>query len=543
MRANDFLVEKKLTPRDFYKLDRLNVLINRLENGEPFKDNDTGKDVIVKATREELRHLKSLRQFYDANGDFPGGESAVRQYIPTSFGDVKLSSLFKDAGIGGKGGSKGDEGGEDTASGNIGPALEVWKSAAIYTRLVHREARPITFEDIQATVQELDGTKQLTRKPNSKTDVVIAKVFKLVPDFNKKIKDTLSLKVDVGLGSYQRAVALNSSDKKLWGSVQGVIKFINENNALKRYTQIFAMNGRVDPIKVALVGGEGLKTDIQTTYIDPTTNTSKPLSSLNFSIKAKSSKFHQSSGTTNEGIEIMFTSLGLTKEDAQQAIEASKFEEKVRVQGKPESKTKQSNRNKAIVRIFKIAAQQLDQKLKTVDDNGEKSFVINFLNTLKTAFTGNQNLIYVDFDPRGTYKKLNPHQIGNLASTVNLESKLEWKNNLYLYVYDSNTNNNLVNLRLQVKTSGRLTIIFELDKLVEMTVDATNKLNANIPATPAQPTAAVPANKPPVKFAAPQTAPYPPKPAAPVPASIQNKQKTLATSKIPMGQEPPPQGA
>jgi hypothetical protein len=515
MRANEFLIEKKLTPRDFYKIDRLNVLISRLENGEPFKDNDTGKDVYLKSTGQELRDLKALRKMYDADGNFPGGESAVRQYIPAEFGGIKLSSLFKDAGIGGKGGSKGNEEGEDASSGNIGPALEVWKAAAIYTRLVHRETSPVTFEDIQATVQELDGTKQLTRKPNSKTDVVIGKVFKLVPDFNKKIKDTLSLKIDVGLGSYQRAAALTPSDKKLWGSVQGVIKFVNENNALKRYTQIFAMNGRVDPVKIALVGGEGLKTDIQTTYIDPATNTSKPLSSLNFSIKAKSSKFHQSSGTTNEGVEIMFTSLGLTAEDAQEAIKTSKFEEKIAVRGKVESPTKQSNRNKAIVRIFKIAAQKLDQNLKTVDDKGEKAFVINFLNTLKAAFTGKQNLIYVDFDPRGTYKKLNPHQIGNLASTVDLESRLEWKNNLYLYVYDAKTNNNLFHLRLQVNKSGRLTILFELDKLIEMTVDATGQLNAKLPPSLKQQGVAAPVARPAVKFAAPQTAPYPPKPVAP----------------------------
>jgi hypothetical protein len=285
------------------------------------------------------------------------------------------------------------------------------------------------------------------------------------------------------------------------------------------------MNGRVDPIKVALVGGEGLKTDIQTTYIDPATQTSKPLSSLNFSIKAKSSKFHQSSGTTNEGIEIMFTSLGLTTEDARQAIETSKFEEKVTVRGKTESPTKQSNRNKSIVRIFKIAAQQLDQKLKTIDDKGEKAFVINFLNTLKSAFTGNQNLIYVDFDPRGTYKKLNPHQIGNLASTVDLESRLEWKSNLYLYIYDAKTNNNLFHLRLQVNKSGRLTILFELDKLIDMTIDATAKLNVNVPQTLKQKPAVVPVKKSPVKFAAPQNAPYPAKPA-------------LKVSQQPMGQDP-----
>lgn len=513
MRATEFLIEKAITSRDFYKLDRLNVLISRLENGEPFTDNTTGEKVYLKATREELRNLKALRAMYDDAGNFPGGESAVGRYIPKSFNGVRLSTLFKDPGIGGAGGSKGSADGEDNGTGNIGPAVELWKSAAIYTRLIHRELRPITFEDIQSTISELDGTKQMVRKPNSKTEVVLAKVFKLVPDFNKKIKDTLSLKVDLALGSYQRAVALTQSDSKLWGSVQGIIKFVNENNALKRYTQIFAMNGRVDPIKVALVGGEGLKTDIQTTYIDPATDSAKPLSSLNFSVKANSSKFHQSSGTTNEGIEIMFTSLGLTREDALQAIKTSKFEEKVR--GKVDSKTKQSNRNKSIVRIFKLAAQQLDQKLKSTNDAGEKEFLINFLVTLKKAFTGNQNLIYVDFNPNGTYKKLSPYQIGNLAKVVDLECKLEWKSNLYLYIYDATTNKNLFHLRLQVNNSGRLTILFELDKLVEMTTDATQQRNAPQQPAPAPAAPPAPAKKLPIKFAAPQTAPYPVKPVDP----------------------------
>ena len=64
-----------------------------------------------------------------------------------------------------------------------------------------------------------------------------------------------------------------------------------------------------------------------------------------------------------------------------------------------------------------------------------------------------------------------------------------------------------------------MTILFELDKLVEMTTDATQQLNITqqppVPATtqavPAQRSTA-PAKKLPTKFAAPQTAPYPEKP-------------------------------
>jgi hypothetical protein len=514
MRAQEFLIEKVITPRDFYKKDRLDVFISRLEKGEPFKNNDTGKDVIITPTNRELYNLKSLLKMYDDNGAFPGGTAGVGKYVPNTIGGVQLNSLFKDPGLGGRGGTKGDS--EDTGSGNIGPAVELWKSAAIYTRLIHREPRPITFEDIQTIVKELDANKELIKKQNTKTQTVLAKVFKLVPDFNKKIQDTLSLKIDIGLGPYQRAIALTQSDTKLWGTVQAVISFINENLALKKYTQIFAMNGRVDPIKVALVGGEGAKTDIKTTYIDPETDSAKPLSHLNFSVKAGSSLFHQSSGTTNEGVEIMFESLGLSLLDANDAIEQTKFQQKPRMKkGEVEKPTIVQNRQKALEKIIGIAADKLNYKLRSINDGGEQKFIINFLEGLKKAFTGDQNLIYVDFNPNGTYKKLNPYQIGNLAELVDLECRLLRKGTLYLYIYDAISNKNLFHLRLLKANSGRLAIIFELDNLVAMTVNATKVLNSRqsaVTPTPQQPNVVKTPKTNSAKFAEPVPAPYPKKP-------------------------------
>lgn len=489
MRSKEFLSEDNLSAATFYKLDRLNELIRRLETGSPFQDS-TGKEVIVKATRAEINSLKALRKLYDKTGTMPGGHSAMVGKIPHYIGGVRLSSLFKDPKIGGLGGSKIASDSDAKAGGNIGPALELWKSVAIYARLTHREDRPINFNDLKSLVGELDTNKELIKKEKSDTDVVVSKLFKEVPDFNKKVKDTLSLKIDLGLGPYQRAVAASPTDAKLWGNIQGVLKFVNENNALKRYNKIFSMNGRVDPIKVALVGGSGAKTDIQTSYLD----TSKPpevgadgkprheqksLPSLTFSVKSGSSKVHQSPGTTVEGIRTMFTSLGLSTTDADAAVKKTGYQEKLKLKkGSVEDPKAIIQRHNALADIFGIAAQELDNKLRGLNDKGEGEFIKHFLSTLTQAFTGGANLIYVDFDAKGTYFKLNPHQITNLTNFVDLGSAIrKTPKGLLLEVTDTNSSRVLFQMRLQSNTSGRLTILFELRDLLKLTKEATEKLN------------------------------------------------------------------
>ncbi len=489
MRSKEFLAEDNLSAATFYKLNRLNELIRRLEKGDLFQTS-TGKEIVIKASRAEIQSLKALRKLYDETGTMPGGHGAMVGKIPHYIGGVRLGSLFKDPNIGGQGGSKVTTDADAKSSGNVGPALELWKSVAIYARLTHREDRPITFNDLKSLVSELDAGKELIRKEKSDTDVVVSKLFKEVPDFNKKVKDTLSLKVDLGLGPYQRAVAASPKDAKLWGNIQGVLKFVNENNALKRYNKIFSMNGRVDPIKVALVGGSGAKTDIQTSYLD----TSKPpevgadgkshhekkaLPSLTFSVKSGSSKVNQSPGTTIAGIRIMFGSLGLSTADADAAIEKTAYQEKPKMKkGAVEDPKIITQRHHALTDIFGIAAQELDNKLRSLTDKGEGVFIKHFLSTLTQAFTGGANLIYVDFDAKGTYFKLNPHQITNLTNFVDLGSAIrKTPKGLLLEVADNNSSRVLFQMRLQSNTSGRLTILFELRDLLKLTKEATEKLN------------------------------------------------------------------
>jgi hypothetical protein len=503
MRARDLLSEETLKPASFYKLDRLNAFIDRLENGGKFVVNATGKKITLNPTKAEIRALKSLRKEYDSAGDMPGGHSGMRGKIPLEIGGVKLSSLFKDSGLGGLGGVKGEKKikPEDAAKSNIGSAVEAWKAIGVFTKLIHREERDITLEDMMAVKDTLDANMKLETKVSpsgakSKIQTAVSKDLKQVPDYNKKVSDTISIDIDVGLGGWQRAMAAGEKDPELFGRIKGILKFINENNALKRYSKLFAMNGRVDPIKIAVVGGRGKKTDVQTSFIkDPTTKDYKPLPSLNFSLKAGNKGVSQSPATTVEGINIFFDSLGLTREDAQSAMEQTGYFGKP--PGAQESQEVINKRHKAIREIFNIAAQKLESRLSGDNDTKEAKFIDHFLNRMVYIMTSGKNMIFVDFDAKGTYDKLNPHTIKNLAGYVNLEAKVINKKDSYLFVYDKNTGRPLIHVRLQKFKTGRWNLKFELDKMLELTKEANEKLNTKRDSVPvAKPLTKLPPLKP-----------------------------------------------
>jgi hypothetical protein len=484
MRALEFLFEETLKPASFYKLDRLNAFIDRLEKGGKFVVNDTGKKITLSPTPAEIKALKALRKEYDSVGDMPGGHSGMKGKIPLIIGGVRLSSLFKDTGLGGEGGVKGEKKikPEDAAKSNIGSAVEAWKAIGVFTKLIHREGRDITLEDMMAVKDVLKKNMKLEKKVSpsgqkSKVQTAVSKDLKQVPDFNKKVSDTISIDIDVGLGGWQRAMAAGEKDPELFGRITGILKFINENQALKRYSKLFALNGRVDPIKIAVVGGAGEKTDVQTSFIkDPTTKDYKPLASLNFSLKAGNKGVSQSSATTVEGINIFFDSLGLSKEDADSAIKQTGYFEKPR--GAQETADVIEKRVQAIRQIFNIAAQRLEQKFAGNNNIQEAQFIQHFLNRMTNIMTSGKNMIFVDFDAKGTYNKLNPHAIKNLAGYVNLEAKVINKADSYLFIYDKNSGRSLIHVRLQKFKTGRWNLKFELDKMLEMTKEATDKLNS-----------------------------------------------------------------
>lgn len=481
MRFRELLSEATLSPRDFYKKDRLEILINRLINKQPFINDKTHEKVFVDATTAEIKTLKSILSQYDAAGNLP--KDTMTKLMPNVIGGVPLSSLFKDLEIGGRGGAKG-EGEADVSKFNIGPAIETWKAIGIFAKLVHRKSGPITINELLSIKDELSAAVTLEKKAGSDIQTAVSRKLLSVPDMNGKVKDTISIKIDVGLGPWQRAMKAGPQDPALWGRIQGIVSFLNENRALARYAQIFASNGRIDPIKVAVVGGAGKKTDVRTSYLDPETDykQGKQIVGMSFSLKAGNAGVSQSPGTTEEGIRIMFRSLGLSDQLANQAMINAKYKPKQ----KGETQEAFNARLRALVKIMKEAAVGLDNELKQIDNNGEKVFLKKFFAELKNAVTAGEGLIFVEFNPKGTYDYLNPHTLTDLVEHIDLESKIVLKTTPYIYIYDRNSGSNLAHIRLEVQGSGRLILKYELDDLIAMAREASQaKKPAVTPVTPA----------------------------------------------------------
>jgi hypothetical protein len=489
MRFRELLTEATLSPRDFYKKDRLKILIKRLIDKQPFINNKTHEKVYIDASPAEIRQLEGILGNYDASGNLP--KDTMTQLMPNVIGGVPLSSLFKDLEIGGKGGSKGQDEVNVTKF-NIGEAVETWKAIGIFAKLVHRKASPITINELLSIRDELASVMTLEKKPGSDAEKAVARKLLSVPDINGTVKDTISIKTDVGLGPWQRAMKAGPQDPALWGRIQGIVAFLNENRALARYAQIFATNGRTDPIKVAVVGGAGKKTDVRTSYLDPETDykQGKQIVGMSFSLKAGSSTVSQSPGTTDEGIRIMFRSLGLSDQLADQAMIDAKYKAKQR----GESQANSNARLRSLVKIMNTAAVSLDRELQQIDNNGEKVFIKRFLSELKNAATSGEGLIFVEFNPQGTYDYLNPHTLSDLVEHIDLESKIVLKTTPYIYIYDKNSGSNLAHIRLEVQGSGRLILKYELDDLIPMAREAT--LARKVAVTPAKAPITPPATNP-----------------------------------------------
>jgi len=469
MRINELLIEAFLKGADFYMRDRLVALIKRLEEKQPFFDNDTGKPIVVNASSSEIANLKKiLADLFDSRNKTSIDKTLITKYMPVEIGGVPLSKLFKDGSLGGKGGTKGEEKTEEGGLGNLGPAVEVWKAIGIFTKLSHRRAEQITIEDLMQVKNNLSGMMTPQRKKNklgkvSKIQTAVVKTSVNVPDFNNRITDEIKLIIDVAMGSWQRAMEVTpETDKKLWGSIQAILKFVNENNALKRYTKIFASNGKRDPISIAVVGGEGEKADIRSTYFDTATNQEKPLSSLTFSVKAGSNKISQSSGSTVEGVKTMFRMLGLNDQIAVNTIQKANYVGKTK--GSENDEVLAKARYNSLVNIFNMARKSLASELANASNDQEKRFLSNFFTQVKGGITGGEKMIMVDFNPNGTYKKFNPQVISNLVKMVDLEARPGTGDRPAINIFDKNSNMNLIQVRLEAQSGGRLTIHVELSK-------------------------------------------------------------------------------
>jgi hypothetical protein len=458
MRAFELLLlEKNLAPSDFYKKNRLDSFISKLEKKEPFIVDR--KEQVISASPQEIEKLKSFYKFYNQQGDARKPDASVN--IPSVIGGVPLSKIAKTAEFGGRGAF-------NIEKANIGPAVEVLKAVAIYSKLTDRSDQPITQEKIQEILINLKNKVSLTKQSaKSKAETFSGSISQEVSDQQQQVKDIISLQISANEGPFLRAIALKPEDKDIIGSLKGILNYVNSDTELARYNRFFNQNNRKDSVKVAIVGGLGEKTDVKTTYTDPTSGEERTLKSLSMSLKAgKSASVDQAPGTNEIGIRKFFDILGFDSSVADSAMQKSKFKSKVGTDT-PESL---EQRKQASAKILSLAGQYVESKYFSKNDKGEAAFVKEFLQNLVKAMTKEESLIYVEFNADGTFNKLNPKKIVYLADYIDLYSDLKVSSTgvNYLYFRDRNTGKSLFHIRLMVSKAERIAFFFVLDSLLEL---------------------------------------------------------------------------
>jgi hypothetical protein len=470
MRILELLSEANLQRSDFYDKSRLDQFIQKLEKRDPFQVNDTEK--VIDASKEEIEALKLFRDTaYTSNTTI---RKEITRGLPLTVGGVRLSSIFKTDEFGGKSSAK---------SANIGPAVELLKSVAIYAQLTNRGDNPVSIEDIKELVYEVKNNAVLkTRSEKSKTKIYISTIEKEVDDKSGNVKDHIELKIMLGRGPFLRATELNPTDDALLTKLSGILKYVNTESDLRKYSKFFANNNKRDPIKIQCIGGHGLKTDIRTTYLNSKDGNekSKVLKHLSMSIKAENSRIDQSPGTDSSGIQKFFKTLGLDTHDAIQAMDLAAYQSKIKRQSS--TKEEHDNRVRACTEILKLAGKKLNEKFSQMDDQGESKFIHHFLGSLTTAMTGNEDLVYVNFDNKGSYYKLNPTLIRNLSKHVDLETKVHISSDgvSYLYIVDKKSSRSLFHVRLMITRRERIAYFFDLDNLLDMVKETTSTMNNTV---------------------------------------------------------------
>jgi hypothetical protein len=521
MRSREFLSEGSLSRADFKERYRLANFITKLEKKEPFIA-VSGDPIVIPASSTEIKHLKAeLKNSFDPADPRPKAQSIKPVDIPNTIGGIKLSSLQKTREFGGTF-SVNSSGEMDVSKANIGPTVEALKAFAIYAKLVMRGKDQITPEDVIAIGQLAASNSKVEAVGGSKSPTTVAFYSRNVPDVGKKINDQIALKIALSTPSFLRAVRTTQADKEAWGNLQGIIKYVNTESDMGKYSRYFGNNNHRDPLKIAVVGIEQGKVDIEAT-LTTDTGEEKPIQNLNLSVKANDAPwFDQATANNADGMVKFYNIIGLGEDAANQAMITANFQPHV----KSSTPKEFEKRIKAATLIYEVAFNQLKAKIPE-SIPGEARYIQTFLANLKNSLAGDQKLVYVKFDAKGTYEKLKPHLLIKLAEVIDLDVNFSADpGRPTIYWIDKATGRTLVYVvLLKVPSEKRLTHQFNLGKdFFPLLREAEKLLN-----TPT----AVPAN-------APVTTPG----AATTPKSIQNMQKPLGTSQQMMGQEPaqaPPQ--
>lgn len=471
------LTEAPLAPSDFKERYRLANLIDKLENKKPFHAVQGEPIVIDGVSSKEIADLKKqLKSNFDPKDPNPKAQAIKSIIVPPSIGGVRLSTLQKTDEFGGRLAIS-TTGEHDYTKANLGPTVEALKSFAMYAKLINRKKITIDINDVLAVAKLADANSTETFSKSkagveSKTPTTLAVYVKEVPDSNGQVRDPITLKVALSTPCFKRAVSVTQADKEAWGNLQGIISYVNTENDIGKYTRMFAKNNKRDPIKIAVVGIGGAKTDIQATRdnenwhegMDPKLK-EKNIKSLSLSVKAAGAEWYDQASANNlEGWEKFYQIMGLDPSQAAEAITVAGFQEggKVNTQAGKQAFEKRVH---ASALMYEVAYTHLKTRIAQLNDKQEADYIHHFLANLKSSLAGDEQLIYVKFNSKGTYDKLKPHLLMELASVMDLDVNLGTTGRPAIYWIDKLTGKTLIYVvLLKVPSEQRLTHQFNLGK-------------------------------------------------------------------------------
>jgi hypothetical protein len=459
MRSKEFLPEGALKAADFKNRNRLANFITKLETKDPFYTIN-GDQIVVPASAAEIKFLKNeLKNKFDPS--LEKGLALEKVEIPQVIGGIRLSSLQKTAEFGGVF-SVSKTGEIDVSKANLGPTVEALKAFGIYARLVFRGKAQIDAQDVMQIGKIAAKYAKEQTIGKSKTPTTAVFYSRNVPDSNGQVTDKITLEIALSTPAFKRAVQTTPADKEAWGNLQGIIKYVNEESDIAKYSRFFSGNNKRDPLKIAVVGIGGDKVDIKSTY-QTASGEEKLIQNLNLSVKAAGAEWYDQASANNiDGMYKFFEIMGLSDDAANNAIVTADFQEG----GKNSTPQEFAERLQSVALIYEVAYNQLKERMAKLNDKGEADYVQGFLSRLKNSLAGDQRLVYVKFDVKGTYKKLKPHLLMNLARVMDLDVNFSSDpGRPTIYWIDRQSGRTLIYVvLLKVPSEKRLTHQFNLGK-------------------------------------------------------------------------------
>ena len=390
--------------------DRVPIFLNKLKGANPVFKTNTGQDVEIKVTPEELQRIEKVLSDPNAGGSL---------IINTEDGQqINTNTLAKTGEYGGVGANK--EGERKIA--NRGNTMEGILGAATTARLMKRPGSPIQPNDIKNILTKFPQPN-LKAKSNGSTVS-----FDAVE--NKDITDKFSLTVKLPTGNYVDFIdwEFMQQDPEMRGYINSCIAYVNDANIVGRFADAFEKNGRPDEVSVIADGVSdmsGRKTDIFMNWIGP--NGEKKSKKFDLSLKA---------GTTNQFGQ---ASAGGTGANARLKAHGEygwgKYQEifgdfGIQLGNIGEQYMTSDSLEKAVTLVYKQAFEGFKRELQQTDGSEEKTWLKQFINNVQKHGTLNDPAVQLAQFEKSKFYVLDFKRLDRLieADKLDLDCELQYTN-------------------------------------------------------------------------------------------------------------------